>query len=180
MKGDFFGLLEKFVIGNFGDQVFEKIYQTASKHFTHQGPFLGTEIYPDSDFIALLVSTISHLGISLETAQFEFGKFCFPKLWQKLPPAMTAFKSVKEFLMSIQTTIHVEVKKLHPRATPPNFEYRDTAPDELTMIYRSPRKLFYLVEGLVAGCGEHFNTRISIDKVIIEEGNACEFHLKFK
>lgn len=180
MKGDFFNLLEKFVIKNFGEESFEKIYTSACPHFSHKGPFLGTEIYPDSDFVGLLVSAISHLGVSLETAQYEFGKFCFPMLWEKLPVASRNFQDAKTFLLSIHSTIHVEVKKLHPKATPPNFDYIDPAPDELVMIYDSPRRMFWLVEGLIAGCAEQFNQRIEIAKRVINEGTACEYYLKFK
>jgi hypothetical protein len=180
MKGDFFNLLEKFVVKNFGEVAFEKVYMNAWPHFSHRGPFLGTEIYPDSDFFSLLAAAISQIGISLETAQYEFGKFCFPVLWDKLPKESRQFNSAKELLMSIHSTIHVEVKKLHAKASPPNFEYIDPAPDELVMIYKSPRKLFWLVEGLIAGCAEHFNQRIEIARRTIDQGNACEYHLKFK
>lgn len=180
MKGDFFNLLEKFIVKNFGDVAFEKVYINASPNFSHRGPFLGTEIYPDSDFTSLFVAAISYMGISLENAQFEFGRFCFPVLFEKLPANSRNFANAKQFLLSIHSTIHVEVKKLHPKARPPAFDYIDPAPDELIMIYRSPRKMFWLVEGLIAGCAEHFKQKIEIARRILDEGKSCEYHLKFK
>jgi len=50
--------------------------------------------------------------------------------------------------MMVDELIHVEVKKLYKDAQLPEFNYEDHIDDKLTMIYRSPRKLCFLSEGL--------------------------------
>ena len=53
------------------------------------------------------------------------------------------------------------VKKLYPDAELPTFDCSRTE-HSLTMLYRSPRCLAALAEGLIQGCADHFREPIEI------------------
>ena len=88
--------------------------------------------------------------------------------------------TLKQFLLTVDRVVHVEVRKLHPDASLPSFEYLDERDDELTMIYSSPRKMCMLAEGLISGAAKHFGADYTLvhDKCMHNGEDSCELHLK--
>ncbi|MFK7873215.1 MAG: heme NO-binding domain-containing protein [Oligoflexales bacterium] len=179
MKGMVFNLLEDFVVENFGQDVFEDIYSSTSLQTTD--PFVGPATYPDADFLSLVGTTCQKLNIPLDQAVRGFGKYCFPKLVAIEPSFVNNPQSAKEFLKTVHDIIHVEVKKLHPDAELPSFEYRDTDPQKLEMIYSSPKNLCLFAEGLIEGCAEHYKEKITYHQSeCSHKGDTqCVFKLEF-
>ena len=97
------------------------------------------------------------------------------------PSVLNTPKNAKEFLKTVHSIIHVEVKKLHPDAELPSFEYRDTGDNKLEMTYRSPKKLCVFAEGLIEGCGEHYKEKITYkqSKCCNDGADCCVFELEF-
>jgi hypothetical protein len=54
---------------------------------------------------------------------------------------------------------------LHPDSEVPRIECTCRGADRLEVVYRSPRRLGDLAEGLVRGCVDHFGERVAIDRV---------------
>jgi len=183
MKGEIFNLLEAFIVERFGDVAFERILERARGKLTTRETFVGPGTYPDQDFMTLFMAATREAGISAGVAQFEFGRFCFPRLMNKLPKDMIdRAASARDLLKSIHAVIHVEVRKIYRDAEPPNFTYAEPDEKTLVMTYRSRRGLFDLVEGLMTGCGEHYDCPIRIARrVLPSEGElaVCEFTLSF-
>ncbi|MCC6952965.1 MAG: heme NO-binding domain-containing protein [Deltaproteobacteria bacterium] len=177
MKGEIFNLLELFVSEEFGDETFDAVLDDVEDQLTTKDPFVGPQTYPDSDFMIILGSLLSRLSLPMEPAVFQFGRFCFSRLAAKLPGHLESFSHPKPFLMSIDSVIHVEVRKLYRDAEPPRFSYEDTSPFELRMIYKSPRKMYALVEGLVQGAAEHYLRPIVVVRNVRESD--CEFICTF-
>ncbi|MCB0331163.1 MAG: heme NO-binding domain-containing protein [Bdellovibrionales bacterium] len=180
MKGEIFNLFECFISESFGDETFESILDSAQPELSTQEPFIGPGTYPDQDFFSIVKAAINHTGLPLEKAAFLFGKYCFPHLGRKIPGYLNQFSHPKDFLLTLDKVIHVEVRKVFKNAEPPEFSYEDPGPNELIMIYRSKRKLYAFAEGLIQGVAEHFQTSITIQRTIIDmEEGQCIFHLKF-
>jgi len=181
MKGEIFNILEDFVVENWGEEVFEEIYDNIHNNLITKEPFVGPGTYPDSDFMSMVNATVEKLGVPLDQAMHAFGKYCFPRLGAKMPGYVEGFDHPKDFLKTVGDVIHVEVKKVFKDANPPDFKYRDPAPDKLVMIYQSKRKFYDFLEGLLAGTADHFNTEISVKREIVatEPDEICEFELTF-
>ena len=88
--------------------------------------------------------------------------------------------NLKDFLLTVDRVIHVEVRKLHPGAILPQFDYVDEADNELTMIYSSPRKMCMLAEGLITGAAKHFETEYTLEhsQCMHDGADNCRLHLK--
>ena len=100
----------------------------------------------------------------------------------KLVPIYKQAFNAKSFLNSIESVIHVEVHKMYENAYTPTFDYQDTGENELVIRYKSKRKLYALMEGLIIGVGEHFNCTINqrIETVNLDSGEeVADFHLAF-
>ena len=180
MKGEIFNLLEGFIISLVGEEKFEEIYRVCLPNLETKQAYVGPESYPDKDFFQIVKRAVSVLGVEKEAAIKSFGKYCFPRLFAKIPESQRKYSNLKEFLLTINDVIHVEVKKLSPNATPPEFTYIDAGPNELVMVYKSKRKLYDFVEGMIESAAEYFLTTVFIRRETVEGSEeSCKFHIKF-
>jgi hypothetical protein len=111
----------------------------------------------------------------------DLGFYSFFKLNEHYPRFATSFTHPKDFLMSVESIIHVEVRKLYKDSYLPTFIYKDPAPDKLIITYFSKRKLYSLMEGLINGVGAYFKTPIEqTHKIYTKDGKEyCDFELTF-
>ena len=179
MKGVVFCLFEEFITESFGEEVFEEILDAAD--LKTQEPFVGPGGYPDEDLLELVAKAVERLDIPQSAALRAFGRHALPKLVSSHPEFADRSLSAKDFLLSVDSVIHVEVRKLFPDAETPEFSYEDPSPSELVMRYRSRRQLCPLVEGFVDGVSDTFQTKIEIEhpECTHEGAEVCAFHLTF-
>ncbi|MBU1014154.1 MAG: heme NO-binding domain-containing protein [Bacteroidetes bacterium] len=95
-----------------------------------------------------------------------FGNYLFSRLLILYPLLFEDKKNVFEFLTQIDKYIHVEVLKLYPDAQLPKIITQlNEDKTQMTMIYTSERKLSDLALGLINGCINHFNEKITVSVV---------------
>lgn len=179
MKGSIFKHFEDFVTDNWGIETYEEIL--SGLDLQTEGPFLGPGNYPDEDLLAIVGATIQKLGIPLPKALRVFGNYLFEKLAGDAPQFLEGTTDLKQFLLTVDQVIHVEVKKLFPEAYLPRLHYEDTGADALTVHYQSKRQFCQLFAGLVEGAAQRFGTPIAWDESACTHTGAeqCTFHFRF-
>ena len=179
MKGIIFNLFEDFVTENFGLEVWGDVLETANPQSGKV--FIAPKTYPDEDFLSLVSATVQIKDIDLSITVKSFGKFAFDKLANRYKEFLTPHKSAKEFLLSMNSVIHVEIKKLFEGSEPPEFTYEDTAENKLTMHYSSKRKLCVLMEGFLEGVADYYGIRINYNqrRCMHKGDKECIFDLEF-
>ena len=179
MKGIIFNLLEQFITENFGEKKYKQILKSCDLSTTD--PFVAPGTYSDEDLTKIATEASSELNIALPDIFKSFGKFCFPKLAEKLPQFTKPFNHPKDFLMTVDNIIHSEVRKLYKHAYTPKFIYINTSPNTLTITYFSKRKMHDFMEGLIDGVGEFFKIPIKqTHKTYQKNGEEfCDFELIF-
>lgn len=178
MKGVMFNVFEAFVIERFGDDAYEVLLDS-SLLLTGE-PFVGPGTYPDTDFVELIDKASRQFNLSTPDLLRTFGRFCLFRLVSKMPELLHGH-TAKSFLLSVEDVVHVEVRKLYADALTPTFRYQDLSPTRLSIHYRSPRRLCYLMEGLLDGVGEYFGTTITRRQLqcMLEGAEYCVFDLEF-
>ena len=166
MKGHIFNLLEEFLIETAGAETFETIYQNVD--FESEGVFVTTGNYPDADLVKLVHEAVRVLGITIEQAHVAFGKWMFPHLTKLVPTEVIDVGHPKNFLMQLNAIHEVELKKLWPDARPPLFNCEDTGQNTMTFVYDSPRQMFDLVEGVLAGVRDYYKVGMQWKKLVVE------------
>ena len=179
MKGVIFNLLEEFVCEGWGYDTYELVMSSCPAH--ERGPFIGPGTYPDSVLLAIVAGTAKKLDITVEQAVRAFGKFAMSKLAAKVPELISHLESPKALLMSLENVIHIEVKKIYPMAEPPTFDYEDPADDKLIMHYYSKRNLCVLMEGLLEGLADYYETNLDFTQThCVNHGDDhCVFDINF-
>lgn len=159
MKGIVFTELLEMVEERYSLDVVDRIVERAQ--LPSGGVYTSVGTYPPAEAISLVRELSKETGASASELLHTFGLHLFKRFAVGFPHFFRPEDDTLGFLERVETVIHVEVKKLYPDAELPTFDCmrNDGA---LTMIYRSPRCLSSLAEGLIQGCADHFGEPIAI------------------
>ena len=156
MKGIVFNLLEDVVTRKHGAATWDALLDAADL----DGAYTSLGSYPDEEAFRLVDAAAGALGIKPHEVLRWFGREAMPVLAQKYPGFFTPHKEVRAFLISLNSIIHPEVRKIYPGADVPVFDFEDAPDGALLMGYNSPRKLCALAQGFVEGAAGHFGEPI--------------------
>lgn len=176
MKGIVFTMFSELIEEKFGFETWDDLIDATEPE--SEGIYVSTDVYPDSELLDYVSVLSKKLDIPSKDLVFVFGEHMIGQ-FQKMHPGFFEGHTLKTFLKSVHDVIHVEVKKLHPDAVLPSFEYEDTAENELTMIYKSPRKMCALAAGLVSGAAFYFDTPYEYKHDICMHNGADNCRLEF-
>ncbi len=180
MQGSIYTAFSDMIIEKMGmEQWNELLEKTAPES---KGYYTSGDQYADSELINMVVLLSEKTGVSVENLVETFGQYLFSSLYKRSPADVSSISTLREFLLAIDGVIHVEVKRVHPQAYLPKFEYEDGENNALIMYYSSKRKLCHASIGLIRGAAEHFNQDIEIDHPECMHNGAqrCKLVIDFK
>ncbi|MFC3121588.1 heme NO-binding domain-containing protein [Agaribacter flavus] len=160
MQGAIFTAFSDLVIEQQGMGAWDEILDNVQP--ASGGIYTRGQQYDDNELFALVGALAEKTGLPATDLVRAFGKFLFGKLYSNMPPNIEHISDLKEFLISIDSVIHVEVQRIHPDAYLPKFEYTETPEGDLVMYYASKRKLCHAAEGLILGAAEQFQRKVTI------------------
>jgi len=140
--------------------------------------FLITNDFPDEDFMALCAQAASRTGQSLEALLEDFGTFLVPGLLSIYGSLVNPKWDVLSFLEYTEDVIHRAVRIAHTDARPPALKVVRTNEDEVTVIYRSPRRLCALACGIIAGVAQHYESPVQIHQDACMQRGDPECHIR--
>jgi hypothetical protein len=169
MKGIVFNLLEEVVIRSHGDDAWDNLLDATAL----PGSYTSLGSYPDDEIVKLVAAGSDALGISPADLLRWFGRSSMPLLAKKYPVFFTEHRTALSFVLSVNSIIHPEVRKLYAGAHCPFFRFTETADGALLMTYDSPRRLCALAHGFIEGAGDHFDEAISVEHLsCMNEGDS--------
>jgi hypothetical protein len=158
MKGIIFNLLEEVVRKEYGEETWSALLDAAQL----EGAYTSLGNYPDADLMKLVAAASAALKLPPNDIVRWFGVKALPLLAEKYSKFFKPHHSTRSFVLSVNSIIHPEVRKLYPGAYVPEFEFDSSSPDVLVMVYRSARKLCALAEGFVEGAATHFGETVKM------------------
>lgn len=159
MKGIIFNVAEKAVVELLGADAWEDLLDDAGV----VGDYTALGTYDDDELVSLVVAAAEKTGHDAGDVQRLIGRHALKHLVVSVEEFVDLDGHVFDFLSSIHSIIHVEVKKLDPASKPPDIEPTRVSSDELHLAYRSERGLSPLAEGLILGAGDLFETPLSVE-----------------
>lgn len=174
MKGivftEFFDMVEK----EFGYEMVDRII--SENELSSNGVYTRIGTYDHSDIVKLITSLSGHTKIGVPSLLKAFGFYFFDVLQKNYTHFLDKAKNAFDFLESIETYIHVEVKKLYPNAELPTFETRRTEDGKLEMIYYSERKMADFAEALIEKSMAYYDTEAKVEKLSMnDDGSKVKF-----
>ncbi|MCA9066760.1 MAG: heme NO-binding domain-containing protein [Planctomycetaceae bacterium] len=177
MKGIAFTLLNELVEQSFGMETWDTVLQRTGL----DGIFTAAGSYPDDDVFRIVTVLSEISGLPPEVLVRTFGEFMFKGFVEQYPHFFPEGQKARELLKSVDSIIHVEVRKLFPDAAPPTFACEERDDGTLLMTYRSPRRLCILAEGLINGAAQYFQEPITHRQIacMYRGADHCCFELTF-
>jgi predicted hydrocarbon binding protein len=182
MMGLIFNLLEDFTNRQLGPIAWDRIVERARSELSAEdAAYTSLGNYADADLFTLIDCAVEVSGISARSLVHAFGRYLVPALARRYPALYEQHRTAKSFLLAVDETIHVEVKKLYPETVLPTFRYEEPSPTRLVMIYRSPRRLCALAEGMITGAAEHFREKATVRQTecMLNGADACRLEIAF-
>ena len=179
MQGTIFTILSEMVIENMGMECWNDLLNKVSPH--SKGVYTSGAQYQDSELVDMVKELSLQSELPINTLLSSFGEYMFEKLYEQSPTDLSSLTNLKDFLLAIDSVIHSEVKRVHPNAYLPTFEYHDEGNGDLILHYYSKRKLCYVAIGLIKGAAKKFSEEITIlHPVCMHNGSQhCEFIIQF-
>ena len=161
MKGIIFNLAEEVVSDAYGVDTWDDLLDSSGVN----GAYTSLGNYPDDDLHRLVAAGASALEVPPADVLRSIGVGAMPKLAGRYPEFFTPHTSARPFVLTLNDIIHPEVRKLYPGADVPEFEFDDSDPEVLELVYVSARKLCALAEGFLAGAATHYGQTAELQHV---------------
>lgn len=160
MKGIVFTEFLELVESKFGLEMVDKII-TQSK-LESEGAYTSIGTYRFSEMLQLLGNLSNNTGISTDNLLLVYGEHFFGVIEKSYPGLLNTYKDPIEMLASIENHIHMEVRKIYPKAELPTFIIEEKTESSLILIYKSSRAMHHFGLGLMNKTFEYFNSTATI------------------
>lgn len=177
MKGIVFRLFETVVTQHHGEGMWDALLQDAQL----EGVYSSLGSYEDAELGKLVQAASQRLQLPPQDIVRWLGREAMPILATTYPKVFAPHQTTRGFVLTLNSIIHPEVRKLYPGADVPNFDFDTSSPDVLVMRYRSARKMCSFAEGLLLGASDHFRETAHIEHPrCMHRGDAeCELRISF-
>lgn len=172
MKGIIFTQFFEMVSEKFSPEMLEKLIDESN--LASGGAYTDIGTYDYQELIRLITHLSTETHIPISELEIAYGKYLFRKFVTRYYDLMIMSQSAFDFLSKIDSYIHVEVKKLYPDAELPRFKSVMVRPNKMTMEYHSTRPFADLAEGLISGCIDYFNEKITIERKLLPSGGGAK------
>ena len=162
MKGIVFNLLEEAVVNTHGEAAWDGLLDATGL----SGAYTSLGSYPDEEIVKLVDAGAAALNLTPVEVLRWFGRTAMPMLAKKYPVFFEGHTSARTFILSVNSIIHPEVRKLYAGAHCPFFRFEQAPDGSFTMTYDSPRRLCALAQGFIEGAADHFGETVEVEHSI--------------
>lgn len=174
MKGMVFTEFFELVDDLFSIETSEQLIEMSE--LPHGGIYTAVGTYNSQEMFTLVSNLATLTKTPVADLLKAFGRHLFSRFLTSFPEFFNGMNSALAFLPSVDSFVHMEVRKLYPDAELPSFSCEQTEPGSMVMIYRSKRNLSDLAEGLISACIEHFGDDLVLSRETI---SVPEPHTRF-
>ncbi len=176
MKGIVFSEFSEMVETSFSPELLDEIIMESD--LPSGGAYTAVGSYDHNEMVQLVTKLAEKTNTPVPDLLRAFGRHLAGRFATLFPAFFEAAGNVFDFMKSLDNHIHVEVLKLYPDADLPKFDFDDSDPDCLIMIYRSERGFAELALGLMEGAIKFYGESININKESIDGDSHVRFYLK--
>jgi hypothetical protein len=177
VHGTIFVELRKFVDSGHPPGTWDQLLELAGLPGREWDPL---RIYPDEEALALVGAACQLTGLSADEVLAAFGTFIAPDLLRMYWGLVDESWRTLDVLANTEQVIHRVVRLDHPGAEPPPLVASRVGPDEVVIVYRSPRRMCALAKGIARGVADHYGERLAIEERTCMHRGDAECLLSFR
>lgn len=168
MKGIVFVELIRMAESVMGEEAVDDILDKAD--LENDGAFSAVGNYPCRELLQIVDAVGAELGAPVEALHKQFGHWMFGRFVEGYPAFFEDKSDGFDMLESIESEVHVEVRKLYPEVELPTFATERLEGGRFKMVYTSERPLHHFCHGLIEACLQHFKHETSINMTEHRDG----------
>jgi predicted hydrocarbon binding protein len=178
MQGIMFIELSRFIDDRLGSGEWEKALMAtglSEREYNPRSPG------PDEEFIALVTTVADTAGQPVQTILEAFGEFVAPDLLGGLYGLLLNDDwDLLDFLEHTEGSIHTVVRARDPAAEPPRLRIVRPGPNEVFILYDSPRRMCSVAKGIIRGASKHFEEPVEIleSRCMLAGAARCEITVR--
>ncbi len=178
MKGMVFTEFLDFVAERFGDNMVDDIIEASAP--PSGGAYTAVGTYSHGEMVGLCGALAERTAVPVGDLVRDFGDRLSDTFARDFPDFFKRAGNLFDFLASIEEHIHAEVLKLYPDAELPRFVVEERTAARMVMLYRSPRRMGHLSEGLITGSARQYDVevRVRVEELEAGDGTASRFHIE--
>jgi hypothetical protein len=175
MKGIVFTEFLGFVGQRFGEDMVDDVIEDCP--LSTGGAYTSVGTYDHREMVALCQALARRTGEPPQALVKDFGQHLSRSFHSGHGHFFARSGHYFDFLESVESHIHHEVRKLYPDAELPTITVVERGEHHLVLDYRSPRRLGALAQGLLEGTAAHFGVvaRVRSEALDGDEGQAVRF-----
>lgn len=155
------------------------LWESALEETGLDGIYTSGMHYGDSEADILVGAISSQLGVCPHQLLQTFGDYLGNSFRDTYQHYYQRCENLFNFLESVDSVIHVEVRKLHPDAQPPRFVCSRASASELVIYYHSHRKMCALAVGMVDDAAAYYGQKCQVSHVecMLHGASSCELRV---
>ena len=174
MKGIVFTEFLELVESTFGLETVDEIIEKSD--LPSKGAYTAIGTYAFSEMLSLITNLSQKTKMSINELLHVYGLHFFSVIERDYSAILETYDGPMDLLSSVESHIHVEVRKIYPDAELPRFEIVEKKDTTLTLIYYSSRSMYAFAQGLMEKAFEHYNQKASISyEKLKEDGSEVKF-----
>lgn len=174
MKGIVFTEFLDLVENRFGLETVDEIIQKSK--LPSNGVYTAIGTYAFSEMLTLVYNLSEKTELSIDALLHVYGLHFFSVIERDYPGILATYSNPMSLLSSVESHIHVEVRKIYPDAELPRFEVVEQIGNKLTLLYYSSRCMYAFGLGLMEKAFEHYGRNASITtQKLNESGSEVKF-----
>ncbi len=162
MKGVVFREFVDLVEERYGEDIVDRLLSHPG--LSTGGAYTAVGTYDHAELLILIELLSQEIGVEPHELTIELGKQLFNRLYKSYPQFVDPHDNAFDFLKTIDSVVHTEVKKLYSDAEVPTYHCEQLDDGVLVMDYRSSRPFADLAEGMLLGCIAHFHEPIEVHR----------------
>ena len=122
--------------------------------------YLPLREYPDTEAVALVTAASVMTDLSPSAVLEDFGEFIAPALLKMFSHLLRPEWKTIDVICNTEGTVHNVVRVKNPGAKPPELRTRREGPNQVVLVYTSPRQMCDLAIGIGTGLATYFKEKV--------------------
>ena len=162
------------VESTFGLEIVDEIIEKSD--LPSKGAYTSIGTYAFSEMLSLITNLSEKTSMSVDELLHVYGLHFFSVIERDYPGILKTYSGPMDLLSSVESHIHVEVRKIYPDAELPRFEMTEKTENKLVLIYYSSRSMYAFAHGLIEKSFEYYGKSANVTyEKIREDGSEVKF-----
>ncbi len=174
MKGIIFTEFLDMVEQKFGLETVDALIEGAK--LPSKGCYTAVGTYDYAEMQELILGLSNKTNVPIDQLLHSYGQYFFNSIVENYASILSQYQGPIDLLNSVESHIHVQVRKIYPDAELPRFITENRTNESLTLIYYSDRSLYMFAKGLMERTFEHYDKECDIRmEKITDDGTQVRF-----